>query len=59
MRTSGNLVFIPLRGEDSSTLRVEVFPIGRATPFKSTAPAIVVHCPVAYEVGAAVTLLRS
>ena len=57
VRTSGNLVFVPFRGEDTSTLRVEVLPIGRATPFESTAPAVVVHGPVAHEVRLTVMLL--
>ena len=59
MRTSTNLVFIPLRGEDTSTLSVKVLPVGRATPFESTAPTVVVYCPVAHEVGNTVALLRS
>jgi len=59
VRTSGNLIFIPLRGEHTTALRVEVLPVGRTTPFEDTAPAVVVYCPVAHEVGTTVTLLRS
>jgi hypothetical protein len=59
VRTSGNLIFVPLCGEDASTLRVEVLPIGRATPFESTAPAVVVYSSVAHEVEVTVTLLWS
>lgn len=59
MRTSGNLILIPFRGEDASALRVEVLPIRRATPFENSAPAIGVHCPIAHEVGATITLLWS
>jgi len=59
VRTGGNLIFIPLRGEDTTTLRVKVLPVGRAAPFESTAPAVVVYCPVAHEVGTTVALLRS
>ena len=57
VRTSSNLIFVPLRSEDSSTLRIEILPIGRATPLESSAPSVVVHIPVAHKVGTAIILL--
>lgn len=58
-RTSGNLILVPLRGEDASTLGVEILPVGCATPFENTAPAVVVYNPIAHEVEVTVTLLWS
>ena len=59
VRTGSDLILIPLRGKDSSSLGVEVLPVGRAAPFECTAPAVVVHRPVTIEVGGPVKLLRS
>ena len=50
MRTSGNLVFVPLRSENASTLRLEVFSVGRAAPFDNSAPAVAVHGAVAHKI---------
>lgn len=57
MRTSGDLSFVPFCGKDASTHRIEVLPIGRATPFESTAPAVGVYSPVAVEIGGTIELL--
>ena len=60
MRTSGNLVFVPFSGEDTSTLGFEVLPVGRATPFDDSAPAVGVYGAIAHEVVGAISgLLRS
>lgn len=59
VRTSGDLVLVPLRGEDTSTLGVEVFPVGRTAPLENTTSAVVVYVPIAHEVGATVNLLWS
>jgi len=58
-RTGSNLILIPLRGEDASTLGIEVLPVRRATPFENTTPAIVVYSSIAHEVEVTVTLLWS
>jgi len=56
---SGDFAFVPFHGEDPLTSRAEVLPVGRATPFESAIPAVVVYTPITHKVGATVALLWS
>ena len=57
VRTSGNLIFVPLCGEDATTLGIKILPVGCATPLESSTPSVVVHIPVAHKVWTAIILL--